>query len=158
VLESRYSYEESVRIARGSGKWTDVIRHHDISSAVGDLRSRGYRIVAATPGEAAVSLRELPIDQPFAIIFGAEKRGLSAEAEGLADYSMHIPMQGFTESLNVSVAAALSLYELSWRVRNSHYPWQLSESEKYDLLVEWAMKSVRSADDLMRVYKEQHGK
>lgn len=157
ILESKYNYEISTRISKGATKWTDTIRHHDIEEGLNHLKNRGFKIVATTPSSDAIAVRELPIDQPLALIFGAEKKGISEFATLHADYKMHIPMQGFTESLNVSVAAALSMYELTNRVRTSEYPWQLNQEQHYDLLLEWAMKSVRSADDIINAFIKQYG-
>lgn len=157
VLESKYNYEISERISKGATKWTDAIRHHDIEEGLNHLKNRGFKIVATTPSTDAIALQELPIDQPLALIFGAEKIGISDFAASNADFKMYIPMQGFTESLNVSVAAALSMFELTNRIRTSKYPWQLSPEQHFDLLLEWAMKSVRSSNDLINAFIKQYG-
>jgi len=95
----------------GAGKWVRVITHRDAATASKTLRGDGFAIVAAHAGEGSRDYRELDYTRPTAFVLGAELDGVSAEARAGADARVLIPMHGFAESLNVSVAAAVLLFE-----------------------------------------------
>jgi tRNA (guanosine-2'-O-)-methyltransferase len=83
-------------------------------------------------------------------MMGTEKRGLSDYAFGMADGLVTIPMYGFTESLNISVSAAICLQNLTHRLRQSAYSWQLTDEERDELLLEWMRKVVKDAEGIER--------
>jgi tRNA (guanosine-2'-O-)-methyltransferase len=95
----------------GAGKWVRVHTHADVATATRALRAAKLRIVAAHASEGARDYRELDYTRPTAFVLGAELEGVSDQAQRLADVHVAIPMLGFAESLNVSVAAALLLFE-----------------------------------------------
>jgi tRNA (guanosine-2'-O-)-methyltransferase len=91
-------------------------------------------------------LADLPLDQKTALVFGTELTGLSEVAMENADAYVKIPMYGFTESFNISVSAALSLYQLTDNMRKSDIEWQLSEDEKIDIQIAWAMNVIKKSE------------
>ena len=91
-----------------------------------------------------------------ALFFGTERDGLSKEVLESADGSLKIPMVGFTESLNISVSAAIILQHLSSDLRSSELPWQLSEYEKKVKMLDWTKKSIKSIDDILERYNKEH--
>jgi len=95
----------------GTRKWVRVTPHPDVGRAVAHLRARGFRIVAAHPSAEARDYRDVDFTRPTALLLGAELLGVSREALAAADEHVVIPMLGMVHSLNVSVAAALLLYE-----------------------------------------------
>ena len=95
----------------GAGKWVNIRTHPDLESAVVRLRDDGMQIVAAHLAEDAVDFRRIDYTKPTAIMLGAELEGISAAGLRHADVSVIIPMAGMAQSLNVSVAAALLLFE-----------------------------------------------
>ena len=97
--------------SQGAEKWMNVRTHADFSSACGFLRKRGFRLVAAHLSEQAVDYREVDYTEPTALVVGTELFGVSEEAAAEADLQVMIPMRGMTQSLNVSVACAIVLYE-----------------------------------------------
>ena len=99
------------RSASGTNKWVSARSHASTDAAVAHLREAGMAIVVATPGEAAVDYREADYTGPTALLVGAELAGISERAVALADRLVTIPMAGMGESLNVSVACALILFE-----------------------------------------------
>ena len=88
-----------------------IFVHDDLASACGYLKKRGFRLVAAHLSEQAVDYRELDYTAPTALVVGTELFGVSEEALEMADCQVRIPMKGMTQSLNVSVACAIVLYE-----------------------------------------------
>ena len=97
--------------AMGSHRYVNVHHHTNIADGIGELKTQGFQILAAHFSESAVPFYEIDYTKPTALVLGAEKRGISPEAEALADQHVIIPMQGMVASFNVSVAAAVILVE-----------------------------------------------
>lgn len=92
-------------------KWVPLITHADTPAAFEHLRSRGFQIVATHLSERALDYREIDYARPTCVLLGAERWGVSDEAAQSADANIIIPMRGMVQSLNVSVAAAVILFE-----------------------------------------------
>ncbi|MFN4197983.1 MAG: TrmH family RNA methyltransferase, partial [Flavobacterium sp.] len=90
----------------------------------------------------------IDINQPIALFFGNEKNGVSEEVLALADGFMTIPMLGFSESLNISVAAAIAMQELSKRIRCSDIDWKLTQKKALETEIHWVEQSVRSLESV----------
>ena len=152
AIENRNEYDVNTEIDMGSSKWLNLYRYnqkkHNTLDAYQKLKKEGYRIIATTPHKNDFTPENLPLEGKFALVFGTELTGLSDIAIEQADEFLRIPMVGFTESYNISVSAALSVYTLSERLRKSNIPWQLSTEEREDILLEWARRSVRSSENL----------
>src|SRR5210317_1411994 len=99
------------KTSQGAEKWMKVRAHEDLSSACSFLRSSGFQLVAAHLSESAADYRDLDYTVPTALVVGTELFGVSEQALALADQQVRIPMKGMTQSLNVSVACAVVLYE-----------------------------------------------
>lgn len=97
--------------AAGSHSWVDVHRHPSLSEAISAMRDKGMKIFATNLSDSALDYRELDYTQPTAFLLGQEKQGISEEALEMADQHVLIPMVGMVQSLNVSVANSLLLYE-----------------------------------------------
>jgi tRNA (guanosine-2'-O-)-methyltransferase len=97
--------------AGGSGKWVPVRTHRSIADAVGVLEAGGFTVVAAHPARDAVDFREIDYTRPTAVLLGAELEGVGDEGLELAHRHVVVPMHGHVRSLNVSVAAAVILFE-----------------------------------------------
>ena len=109
LIESPQPFLASRRIAQGTHRWLDVIEHASAEACFQALHAQGYRVyVAAMDGE--ITPEALAAEKRVAIVFGNEHAGVSDQMRRLADGAYTIPMQGFVQSLNVSVAAALSLF------------------------------------------------
>lgn len=110
-----YTVEAFPRIGRKSSssasKWIERRKFTSVDECYGTLRAEGYRIHATRLTNHASSLYDLDLTRPVALVFGNEHRGVSEEAGEKADGNFHVPMMGMIQSLNVSVAAAVSLYE-----------------------------------------------
>lgn len=97
--------------SQGAEKWMNVRPHESLQSACGYLRERGFQLVAAHLSGQAVDYREIDYTVPTALLVGTELFGVSEAALAQADRQVMIPMKGMTQSLNVSVACAIVLYE-----------------------------------------------
>ena len=160
IIENYNQYRISTSIAGGADKWMDVHLHagqpDNTIRCIETLRSQGYRIIASSPNKDDHTPETLDITRKFALFLGGEKEGISQAIIENADDFVKIPKFGFTESFNLSVAGALLLYTLSDRLHNSDIQWQLSEKEKDDLRIRWAMKSVPRADELVRKFRKDN--
>jgi tRNA (guanosine-2'-O-)-methyltransferase len=103
-------WDRNKKISQNADKWLDVTRWSSTRECLGALKARGYAIYVTWLGEGTVGLDALDFSGPVALVFGNESRGVSDEALALADARYAIPMRGFSQSLNVSVAAAVSLF------------------------------------------------
>jgi tRNA (guanosine-2'-O-)-methyltransferase len=115
-VELLYTLEKFPRIGKKSSssanKWLDRRKHKSVDECYTKLRDEGFTIYATHLGESAASLYELDLKKKIALVFGNEHRGVSDEAAAKADGNFQIPMLGMIQSLNVSVACAVSLYEV----------------------------------------------
>jgi tRNA (guanosine-2'-O-)-methyltransferase len=131
------------RTSAGTFKWMDVYLFDNMEECFKRVRTKYKRVLATLPSEGSHSLFNLDLTIPTAIIFGNEDDGLSTEAIALCDGFFTIPQAGFAESLNISVACAVSLYE-AYRQRSSKgfystHP-QLDTFEQEALFQRWAKK------------------
>ena len=103
-------FRPSAKITQGADKWLDVTRHHGPEACVGALRERGFQLFASLLDDEAQPLDQLPFERKIALIFGNEHEGVSRELADACDGCFRIPMYGFTQSFNVSVAAAIAIH------------------------------------------------
>lgn len=160
ITEDLHAYHINPNVVRGASKWVSIHRYprgeESIKHCFENLRSQGYRLVGTSPDKHSTSIHELSIETKTAIIFGTEKRGMSAFAKEHVDEMVHIPMLGFTESFNISVSAALVMNELSHRLRTGDVSWGLSEAEKSDLKYGWYQQVVKRSDLLINNFLKEH--
>ena len=157
-IEGRYGKRLDEKIAMGAQKWVDVFRYDDTQKCIDTLREKGYQIVATTPHKDAYLLNDFDISKKSAFFFGTEKEGLSEKVLAQADTYLKIPMVGFTESLNISVAVAIVLQQLTDKLRRSNIKWQLTDEERYNVLEQWTKISVRNINDVIKRYNELKAK
>lgn len=148
VVEEKFGKSIDKEIAMGAQKWVDVNRFESISHCIENLKSRGYQIIATTPHENDCMLENFDITKKSAFFFGTERDGLSEEVMNNADGFLKIPMVGFTESLNISVSAAITLQSVTTRLRKSAVKWQLSEEEILEKRLQWAKNTIK---DIKRI-------
>ncbi len=151
VVEARNPFNPAGDVAVGSSKWVDYYRYNSIQDVYRNLHAKGYRIVATLPHENDTMIGDLDISQPTALVFGTELTGLTQEAIDGADAYVKIPMYGFTESFNISVCAALSLFSLTERMRrDTTLQWRLSDDDLLDLKLHWAMQAVKDGEKVIK--------
>ncbi len=158
IIENRNTYTLNPEVAMGSSKWLTMQKYNDKKNnseeAIQHLRNQGYRIVATTPHKGDQLLNEIPLKEKVAVFFGTELTGLSDTVISNADEYLKIPMYGFTESYNISVSAALTMFTLSERLRKSEVNWRLKENEKIDILLEWTKRTIKRSDILEKQFLE----
>lgn len=160
VIENSNTFEVDREVAMGSTKWLNVHRYSEGEdnsiTAIQKLRNDGYRIVATSPHEGDTNLEDFDLHKgKIALFFGTELTGISDTVKNEADEFLKIPMYGFTESLNISVSAAIILHHLTWKLRQSDISWQLSEEEKMRTKLEWMRRHIKSAPLIEKEYYEK---
>jgi tRNA (guanosine-2'-O-)-methyltransferase len=120
------------------------------------LKKKGYQIIATSPHTNSCTLENFDISKKSAFFFGTERDGLSAEVLEQADGFLTIPMVGFTESLNISVAAAIILQQLTEKLRNSDVDWKLSEDEIFLKRIDWCKKTIKDIHRIEQRFLEEH--
>jgi len=150
VITTRYPFSPSPKVTNGADKWVDIIRYQSLDTCFDKLRSRGFTIAAGILSEDAVPIQEIPFDRPVALAFGNEHEGLSDEFSAAADFNFYIPMLGFSQSFNISVAAALGLHwAVNERIRLLGRNGDMTDSEREELLARWTRQSVPMADEIL---------
>ncbi|MBW6499254.1 MAG: RNA methyltransferase [Bacteroidales bacterium] len=158
IIENRNEYEINPEVVMGANKWLNLHRYSDgefnTKTCLTKLKQQGYQLVATSPHEHDFTPSDLPLDKPVALMFGTEQEGLSTLAQQMADHFLRIPMAGFTESFNISVSAAVCLYELTNRLKNSDIPWQLSDDQYDELHLAWLKASIKFPELLIKRFYE----
>lgn len=151
AVETSTNFRFSRRITMGTHKWLTLSRHDCFDDCATQLRAEGFKLYAAVPDLGAVPLEQLPVDEPVALVLGNEKAGLTPCARALCDGCYTIPMAGFAQSLNISVAASVSLYDVTRRARAARRDGGLLTSvERSELLATWLPKTVPCGKKVMR--------
>ena len=156
VIEQRYGKSIDKEIAMGAQKWVDINSFDSVTDCIDNLKNQGYQIIATTPHENDCLLEDFDISKPSALFFGTERDGLSDEVLQRADGFLKIPMVGFTESLNISVSAAIIIQNLTTRLRKTEIDWQLSENEILEKRLDWAKNSIKDIKRIEARYYEEH--
>ncbi|MBB6481685.1 TrmH family RNA methyltransferase [Spirochaeta isovalerica] len=133
-------------VAQGAYNWVDIHRLTDKpeEQVLKELKEQGYRIVVTLPESDAVSLPDFDLSRgKTAIVMGNEKEGISEAVRRAADEYLTIPMTGFSQSLNISVSAAVIISELSMKLRHSGLDWRLGREDLHDLRYRWMKNSVK---------------
>ncbi len=132
-------------VAAGSDKWLSIRRWKGAAArqnCLERLREQGMRVVVTSVTQNAQTPATLDLSRPLALVIGNEAYGVSQVFEEAADARLHIPLFGFVESLNLSVACALCLSELTRRLRLSEVAWKLAPEERAQLLRDWTRASI----------------
>ncbi|WP_298153751.1 RNA methyltransferase [Flavobacterium sp.] len=158
VIEEKYGKRVDKQIAMGAQKWVDINRYESIEDCIAKVRSQGYRIIATTPHKDDCLMEDFDISQKSAFFFGTEINGLSEEVLREADGFLKIPMVGFTESLNISVSAAIIIQNITERLRKSNVNWNLSEAEYLEKRLEWSRNSIKDIKRIEARYYEEQGR
>ncbi|MGB5226997.1 MAG: RNA methyltransferase [Eudoraea sp.] len=156
IIEDRFGQRLDKNIAMGAQKWVDIERYTAVEPCISKLRGDGYKIIATTPNSDSTLLEDFKLEDKVALFFGTEKEGLSAEVIEQADGTLKIPMSGFSESLNISVSAAIILYNLTQQLKRSKLPWRLSEGEILEKRLDWTKKSIKSIDKIIERYRKEN--
>ncbi len=154
IIEGGTRFKNSSRTSQGADKWLHVKRWPDAAACIPNLQQQGYQVVVTHLDDTAVTINQIDFTKPTALVFGNEKHGVTEEMLSLADKRCIIPMAGFVESFNISVAAAVGLYHAyNDRMTRQGYHGDLTEEKKEELLAAYYFRGVKHAEDILRKVK-----
>ncbi len=147
VIENYNEFKPDREVAMGASNWLTVYRYDknkkNTLDCIQSLKNKGYRIIATSPHNSQTDLINFDLSKgKTALFFGAEVEGLSELVLENADEHLYIPMYGFTESFNLSVSAAICLYEMRMKMEKENIKWHMTEDEKNQVLLNWLRYSI----------------
>lgn len=151
IVENKNIFTITQGVSVGSDRWLTLYRYNqrginNTKECLEKLKNQGYTIAATTPHAQQITIDKLPVNTKVALMFGSEINGLSEYAQTNADVCVKIPMNGFSESFNISVSAALCLYDVMTRLRQQDNNFELTEAEKLELKLNWLRKSIKAGE------------
>jgi tRNA (guanosine-2'-O-)-methyltransferase len=151
VIEKGLKFKESQRTTAGADKWVEVKKWKTTESCVTELKAQGFQIIATCLSEKSKPISIIDFSKPTAVVLGSEKSGISLEMKALADELVILPMYGFVQSYNISVAAALCFYQARQAFEASlHKSSELSEVEQSILRAVYAGRTLDSAEEIIK--------
>jgi len=155
VVERESRFDASPAVTIGADKWLDLFRYATPAAGVSALKARGFVLAGAALVPETVPLPQVDFTRPTAMVLGNEHQGLSPDLLAACDILFHIPMAGFSQSFNVSVATGIVLYHaVSQRVARLGSHGDLAPEDRDRLRAAWIRKSVPDADLLVRRFRE----
>jgi len=161
IVEEQNKYEINRDVALGSNQWLSLHCYKkgsdNISRGIKALKKKGYRIVATSSHKEGSTPETFDLEKgKAALLFGTELNGLTDRAMELADEYIQIPMVGFTESYNISVSAALTLYTLRKRLELSSLDWKIGEDEQTELLLDWLRTTIKLSEQIENKFIKEY--
>lgn len=151
VVENQPRFKEANRVTKGADKWVEVRRHRETREVLPIIRAQGKRLVVTALTDKAKSIEEVDFSVPTAIVLGNEKEGVSEEMIAAADEVVVVPMVGFVQSFNISVAGALVLAQIrADRIRRRGHNGDLTPEQMEILRAEYYLRTLDSAEDILR--------
>jgi tRNA (guanosine-2'-O-)-methyltransferase len=162
IIEHSNTFDASTQVTIGADQWLTLHRYKEkrkdnTELCFNRLKEQGFKVVATSPHENDTNLNDLPLDQKTALVFGTELDGISERAKEMADGFVKIPMAGFSESFNISVSAAVCLYNVTRRLRTSDINWKLSDEELEELKYQWLKKSIKAGEQIEKAFLQENG-
>jgi len=157
VVEQPNKWEKNKAIARSADDWVNVAKHKGLARCLGDLTAQGFDLYAADVGPGCVSVADIDVTRKVALVFGSEHSGLSKRALALTEHRFTVPMHGMVESFNVSVSAAVALWEVTQRRRRAlGAAGDLSDADAVLLALRYLKRALKSPELVARLEAE-HG-
>ena len=158
IIEDNHKWTGTKSVSKGASSWLTLHKYKGedpVTDCIENLKARGFRIVATSPHKCGYTPDSLPIDKSLAIVMGTELTGISDKLMSQVDDYVEIPMYGFSESFNVSVAASIVLNRVRTRIEEAGVNNGLSEEEKQKLRMIWAYKTVKDAKAILKHYGKE---
>lgn len=158
IIEDNHKWTGTKSVSKGASSWLTLHKYKGedpVTDCIENLKARGFRIVATSPHKSGYTPDSLPIDKSLAIVMGTELTGISDKLMSQVDDYVEIPMYGFSESFNVSVAASIVLNRVRTRIEEAGVNNGLSEEEKQKLRMTWAYKTVKDAKAILKHYGKE---
>jgi tRNA (guanosine-2'-O-)-methyltransferase len=149
VIEPGERFSAAKGVTRGAHRWLDLHRFPEAGAAIGAMKARGFRVLATLP-DATLSIEDVPVAAPLAVVFGNEHDGVSRSVIDACDGAVTVPMFGFTESYNLSVTVGLCMSRLVAR-RRAYIgsPGDLDPARRARLRARWFALRIRAAVNIV---------
>jgi tRNA (guanosine-2'-O-)-methyltransferase len=157
VIETNKRFKQANRATAGTDKWLEVERWPQTAPCVEQLKARGYQLVATHLDETAVPISQIDFTRPTALILGNEHAGVSEEMLAASDHRCIVPMAGFAQSFNISVAAAISLYHIQQAREAAGGHADLSAAQIEALRAEYYWRALERPEQLITGELERRG-
>jgi tRNA (guanosine-2'-O-)-methyltransferase len=158
VIETYESFDINPKVSQGVERWLALHRWSSYDECFARLRAQGFTILRTSLAPDAASVYDVPLADPLAVVFGNEHRGVNTGLAGLCDGTLTIPMAGFVQSLNVSVAAAVTMAVLAARLRASGRPDVFLAPERQQAEYERWVERQASLQPAAHVAAHDHGR
>lgn len=144
IIEGQTKFRSSAAVTQGAHKWVDVTIYDDTPTFIDAMHQAGRKVLVAAM-DGSLPIGQLLSESSLVLVFGNESAGISQQMRNLADGAFHIPMFGFVESFNVSVAAAISISAL-----RQEGTGDFSSLERSILQARYYLRSVRAGGDIVK--------
>lgn len=151
LIETQEKFKEANRVTQGADKWVEVTKWKTTAECVRKIKDEGKQLVVTALTPKAVSIGDVDFTRPTALVLGNEKAGATPEIIEAADHVVIIPMQGFVQSFNISVAGALSMYHIQQQrlaKRGAH--GDLTPEQISILKAHYMLRTLTSGADILR--------
>jgi len=153
LIELGEKFKESQRTTAGADKWVEIKKWKSTEECIRQLKSQGKQIVVTHLDSSSKPLSSVDFTQPSALVLGNEKDGVSKEMIAAADHRVLIPMEGFVQSYNISVAGALCFYQMYLSRTGKHGKnGDLTEEQQNILKAVYAIRTLDSSEEVLRRY------
>jgi tRNA (guanosine-2'-O-)-methyltransferase len=150
IIENSNTYRINPDVVMGTTKWLNIHRYNqnpdNTAACLEQLKAKGYQIAATSLRPESIPIQDFMPTQKTALCFGTEEAGLSDLAHDLADVFVQIPMVGFVQSFNLSVSAAICLYDLTTKLRDKTDNYILPPEEQSEVLLDWLVRTVKNGE------------
>ncbi|MFL5318424.1 MAG: TrmH family RNA methyltransferase [Myxococcaceae bacterium] len=154
IQNPEYPFEAHQKVTQGCEKWLEIRKYKRFADCKAALKARGFELWASAIREGATKLYEMRFDRKIAFVLGNERYGVSQEVLDGVDGVYWIPMRGFSQSFNISVAAAMTLsHAVMWRIQHGGEAGDLAPDEAKALRDHFVKLSVKQGK---RIYKDLH--
>jgi len=150
VIARKHKFRPAPKVTNGADKWLDIFRYDNVADCIAHLRGRGFKVACTSFAPEARPMHELDFSNPLAVVFGNEHDGVSEDILKSSDELFYIPMLGFSQSFNISVAVAIAIYYgVGERVGHFGANGDLTSLEKEELRRRWVKLSVPMAEEIL---------
>jgi tRNA (guanosine-2'-O-)-methyltransferase len=149
IVEQNNAFKVNHDIALGANQWLDIHRYDSSRACIATLRENNYQIAALSLHPDAIPIESIAMTQQLALCIGCEENGLSELVHQEADHLLKIPMNGFTQSFNLSVCAAVVMYQCIQTLKRDTLDWRIPKAKQDIIRLRWYMNAVPHAEKIM---------
>lgn len=158
IVEDEHPWTINRKISKGALDWLQLENNKSVENTLLSLKSKGFQIAVTDFTPDSISIYDYNPTSPVAVVMGTELTGISETARKMADVSLVIPMMGFTQSLNVSVAAGIVLSQLSPKTRALNDTFPYSEEQRLDAMLHWSKNAIYWSNTIVGQFMSERDK